>query len=51
MGVRNRHVYICSQNDNKDSQSIENDIILEGFQQAEEKHGLRHIRVVGDGDL
>ncbi|XP_071148268.1 uncharacterized protein [Mytilus edulis] len=60
IGVRNKYCYICGQNDNKphtcfknwdkDSQSMESDIILEGFKQAEEKHGLRYMRVVGDGD-
>ncbi|CAC5385731.1 unnamed protein product [Mytilus coruscus] len=29
---------------------MECDIILEGFKQAEEKDGLRYVRVVGDGD-
>lgn len=29
---------------------MEADIVLEGFKQAESKHGLRYIRVVGDGD-
>lgn len=36
------YICVCSQNDNKECQSIENDFILESFQQAEEKHGLRH---------
>ena len=29
---------------------MENDIILEGFLEAEGKHGLRYMRLVGDGD-
>jgi hypothetical protein len=29
---------------------MECDIILEGFQEAEAKHGLRYLRIIGDGD-
>ena len=29
---------------------MESDIILEGFLEAEAKHGLRYMRVIGDGD-
>lgn len=29
---------------------METDIILEGFQKAEETHGLRYMRFIGDGD-
>ena len=29
---------------------MEGDIVLEGFLQAEFKHGLRYMRVIGDGD-
>ncbi|CAG2204291.1 unnamed protein product [Mytilus edulis] len=65
IGVRNRYCYICNsaesrqesvkphscfKNWNHDSQSMESDIIIEGFKQAESKHGLRYMRVIGDGD-
>ncbi|XP_063414164.1 uncharacterized protein LOC134696586 isoform X2 [Mytilus trossulus] len=65
IGVRNKYCYVCStaekvntiptehtcfKNWSEDSQSMEADIVLEGFKQAESKHGLRYIRVVGDGD-
>ena len=60
IGVRNKYCYLCNQNNNKphvcfknldqDSQSMEVDIILEGFIEIEIKHGLRYMRVVGDGD-
>jgi len=29
---------------------MESDIILEGFKQAEEVHGVRYLRFIGDGD-
>jgi hypothetical protein len=29
---------------------MEGDIILEGFLEAESKHGLRYMRLVGDGE-
>ena len=29
---------------------METDIILEGFLQAEKKHGVRYLQFVGDGD-
>ena len=58
--VRNKYCYICSTTKNtphtcfknwdQDSQSMESDIILEGFLEAENKHGLRYMRLVGDGD-
>jgi len=60
IGVRNEYCYICSTTKNtphacfknwdQDSQSMESDIILEGFLEAESNHGLRYMRVVGDGD-
>ncbi|CAG2236224.1 unnamed protein product [Mytilus edulis] len=60
IGVRNKYCYICNKNDStphtcfknwdQDSQSMEGDIILEGFREAEKKHGLRYMRLVGDGD-
>ena len=60
IGVRNKYCYICSTTKNtphtcfknwdQDSQSMESDIILEGFLETESKHGLRYMRLVGDGD-
>ncbi|KAK3084518.1 hypothetical protein FSP39_014666 [Pinctada imbricata] len=60
IGIRNKYCYICSvdknnphtcfKNWNQDSQSMEGDIILEGFLEAETKHGLRYMRLIGDGD-
>jgi hypothetical protein len=60
IGVRNKYCYLCNQNNNKphvcfknwdqDSQSMEGDIILEGFLETESKHGLRYMRVVGASD-
>jgi len=29
---------------------MEVDIILKGFEQAEREHGVRYLRMVGDGD-
>jgi len=29
---------------------MESDMILEGFRQAEEVHGFRYMRFIGDGD-
>lgn len=29
---------------------MESDIIVEGFQMAERKHGVRYMRIVADGD-
>lgn len=65
IGVRNKYCYVCQTAKNKmvepqehdcfknwdsDSQSMESDIIVEGFKEAETKHGLRYMRIVGDGD-
>ncbi|XP_076081060.1 uncharacterized protein LOC143051967 [Mytilus galloprovincialis] len=60
IGVRNKYCYICSTNNTKehtcfknwdqDSQSMESDVILQGFLEAEKKHGVRYMRIVGDGD-
>ncbi|KAJ8298756.1 hypothetical protein KUTeg_022816, partial [Tegillarca granosa] len=65
IGVTNKHCYICSQaesrhveprahrcfkNWSESSQSMESDIILEGFQIAESTHGLRYTQVIADGD-
>lgn len=65
MGVRNKYCYICSRAKNchkiapphicfknweSNSQAMESDIILEGFQTAEKTHGLRYMWLIGDGD-
>ena len=65
IGVRNRLCYICSQAQTKNveprkhrcfknwsssSQSMESDIILEGFLAAEKTHDIRYMRLVGYGD-
>ena len=65
IGVRNKYCATCAQaerrgeevrehtcfkNWNGASSSMETDIIVEGFKMAEEKHGVRYIRFVGDGD-
>ena len=65
IGVRNKYCYVCStaesqqrqpkehrcfKNWTESSQAMEADIIVEGFQQAEEKYGLRYMRFIGDGD-
>ena len=62
IGVRNRLCYICSQAQTKNieppihecyknweqnSQSMESDIMLEGFLAAESKHGVRYMRLIG----
>ncbi|CAC5417656.1 unnamed protein product [Mytilus coruscus] len=60
IGVRNKYCYICSTNNtkehicfinwDKDSQSMDSDVILQGFLEAERKHGVRYMRIVGDDD-
>ena len=65
IGVRNKYCAICAQASRKGeeakdhkcfknwdgaSSSMETHIIVEGFKTAEEKHGVRYIRFVGDGD-
>ena len=42
--------HICFKNWNGASASMESDIILEGFQIAEQQHGVRYIKFIGDGD-
>ncbi|XP_069120879.1 uncharacterized protein [Argopecten irradians] len=64
IGVRNKHCYICScaetagtepkphecfRNWNNSSQSMESDIILEGFLKADH-YGIRYMKLIGDGD-
>ena len=40
----------CFKNWSASSSSMETDILLEGFRQAEQQHGVRYIRFIGDGD-
>ena len=42
--------HICYKNWQESSPEMEPDIILEGFKQVEEVHGVRYKRFVGDGD-
>ena len=61
LGVRNKYCQACAQNVSKEkhrcyknwtrsSSEMETDIILEGFKEAEQVHGVRYTRFVGDGD-
>ena len=61
IGVRNKYCTACTQgvpqekhqcfkNWNESSSQIESDIILEGFKRAEEDHGLRYTKFIGDGN-
>ena len=65
VGVRNSSCYICATAENKNEepkvhkcyknwskspQAMEADIIVEGFKEAEAKHGLRYMYLIGDGD-
>ena len=61
IGVRNKYCtaftqgvspnqHICFKNWNESSSQMESDIILEGFKQSEEVHGVRYIRFIGDCD-
>lgn len=65
IGVRNKHCVVCNsaqrqnrcppnhdcfKNWNNSSQSMESDIILNGFLEAENEHGVRYMRVIADGD-
>jgi hypothetical protein len=65
IGVRNKNCYICTRaetqhcepvehtcfkNWKESSQAMESDIIVEGFKQAEGMHGVRYMRMIGDGD-
>ena len=43
-------VHICFKNWNGTSTSMESNIILEGFRMAEQQHGIRYIKFIGDGD-
>ena len=61
IGVRNKYCTACTQgvppdqhtcykNWDMSSSKMEADIILEGFKKAEQVHGVRYKRFVGDGD-
>ena len=61
LGVRNKYCFACTQgipqekhhcykNWTSSSSEMEMDIILEGFRAAENTHGVRYMKVVGDGD-
>ena len=62
--IRNSHCYICSRSESKQiappkhkcyknwahsAQSMEADIIVEGFLEAESKHSVRYMRLIADG--
>lgn len=42
--------HVCFKNWDEASASMESDIIVEGFQQAEAQHGVRYTKFIGDGD-
>jgi hypothetical protein len=65
VGIRNRLCYICNRasgvgvepvthdcykNWSSSSQSMEADIIVSAFLEAEKTHGVRYMRLIGDGD-
>ena len=63
LGVRNKYYSVCHKvaggtipphtcflNWDESSSAIETDIILKGFLQSEEQHGLRYFQFIGDGD-
>ena len=63
LGVRNKYCSIyskatdghvplhqCFWNWDESSSAMEIDIILKGFQESEEQHGLRYINYIGDSD-
>ena len=65
IGVRNKYCAVCARaeksgeppskhecfkNWSASSSSMETDILLEGFCQSEQQHGVRYIRFIGDGD-
>ena len=65
LGVRNKYCSTCSiaqnagkeppshqcyRNWNGSSPAMESDILVEGFRQAEQTHGVRYMHLVGDGD-
>ena len=57
IGVRNKYCAACARNVLKETHhcfknwdASEPDIILEGFMEAEQVHGVRYTRFIGDGD-
>ncbi len=61
IGVRNKYCSACAQgipvdnhscykNWTASSSEMETDIILEGFKKAEQTHGIRYLKFIGDGD-
>ena len=42
--------HTCFHNWDESSSALETDIILKGFLQSEEQHGLRYTQFIGDGD-
>ncbi len=61
IGVRNKYCHacasgmkekdhVCFRNWNASSSEMETDIILEGFLEAEQVHGVRYTEFIGDGD-
>jgi len=42
--------HVCFKNWEEASASMESDIIVEGFKLAEEQHGVRYTKFIGDGD-
>ena len=61
IGIRNKYCAACARNVPKEthhcfknwdasSSKMESDIILEGFMEAEQVHGVRYTRFIGDGD-
>jgi hypothetical protein len=52
--ARNRNVqapqYRCYQNWSLSSTAMESDMVAEGFRLSERQHGLRYMRLAGDGD-
>ena len=65
VGVRNKHCAVCSVAEKQQkptphhrcycnwsgsSAAMKSDIIVEGFRLSEQAHGLRYMRIIGDGD-
>ena len=61
MGVRNKYCSICEKGDAKKphacyknwtgaSSSMETDILLQGFLEADKQHGVHYMNFIGNGD-
>jgi hypothetical protein len=65
LAVRNKYCCVCARAENKNIQpidhkcfknfggpstSMESDIIIEGFKRSIEMHGVKYMRLIGDGD-